>query len=172
MNGHNRIGDEFLQRRVAKGQQSTFSGITIQPMCGLQLLTRDTVVSPQGRIKARTMDPLSLAASAITIAALATDTCRAFAGLRALCRTLSGRLHALSNDVTDINVVLIHVATVFQERASAVEDEQQHTTSHLLELADRNWNFCARLSENWWQLATVPNSQYSRPTLGARNSQN
>lgn len=82
------------------------------------------------------MDPLSIAASAITVAALATTTCQAFAELRALCKTLPGRLHALSNEVTDINVVLIHVATVFKERASAVDDEQQHTISHLLERAD------------------------------------
>ena len=83
------------------------------------------------------MDPLSITASAITIAALATKTCQAFAELRALCRTLPGRLHALSNEVTDINVVLIHVAIVFQKRASAVENEQHHTISHLLKRADK-----------------------------------
>ncbi|KAL8758289.1 MAG: hypothetical protein Q9199_001591 [Rusavskia elegans] len=65
------------------------------------------------------MDPLSIAASAITVAALAESTCRAFVELRELCKTLPGRLHVLSNEVTDINVVLIQVAKVFEERASS-----------------------------------------------------
>ncbi|KAI4254937.1 MAG: hypothetical protein L6R42_006985 [Xanthoria sp. 1 TBL-2021] len=67
------------------------------------------------------MDPLSIAASAITVAALAESTCRAFVELRELCKTLPGRLHALSNEVTDINVVLIQVAKVFEERASSID---------------------------------------------------
>lgn len=71
------------------------------------------------------MDPLSIAASAITVAALAESTCRAFVELRELCKTLPGRLHALSNEVIDINVVLIQVAKVFEERASSI-DARQH----------------------------------------------
>ena len=82
------------------------------------------------------MDPLSISASAITVAALATSTCQAFVELRALCKSLPGRLHALSNEVTDINVVLIHVATVFKERAGAIESEQQQTIPSLLVRAE------------------------------------
>ena len=82
------------------------------------------------------MDPLSISASAITIAALATSICHTFVELRALCKTLPGRLHALSNEVTDINVVLIQVATVFKERASAIENDQQQTIPPLLVRAE------------------------------------
>lgn len=82
------------------------------------------------------MDPLSIAASAITVAALATSTCQAFTELRALCKALPGRLHALSNEVTDINVVLLHVATVFKERGRSVDYQQQQTITHLLVRAE------------------------------------
>ena len=71
------------------------------------------------------MDPLSLTASAITVAALAASTCRAFAELRSLCKSLPGRLHALSNEVADIEVVLVQVATVFGERACSIPEKQQ-----------------------------------------------
>lgn len=69
----------------------------------------------------RRTDPLSIAASAITVAALAEKTCRAFVELRELCQTLPGRLHALSNEVTDIHVVLVQVVRVFEERASSID---------------------------------------------------
>jgi len=82
------------------------------------------------------MDPLSITASAITVAALANSTCRAFKELRALCKTLPGRLHALSNEATDIKVVLTQVADVFKERASFVGSEQQQTILQLLERAE------------------------------------
>ncbi|KAL9022524.1 MAG: hypothetical protein Q9185_000234 [Variospora sp. 1 TL-2023] len=74
------------------------------------------------------MDPLYIAASAITVAALAEATCRAFVELRELCKTLPGRLHAISNEVTDIKVVLIQVAKVFKERASPIDAHQQSNT--------------------------------------------
>ncbi|KAL9023988.1 MAG: hypothetical protein Q9196_006841, partial [Gyalolechia fulgens] len=38
------------------------------------------------------------------------------------------RLHAISNEVTDINVVLIQVAKVFKERASSIDAHQQSNT--------------------------------------------
>lgn len=78
------------------------------------------------------MDPLSIAASAITVATLAASTCRAFAELRSLCKTLPGRLHALNNEVADIEVVLIQVATVFQERACSIPDNKQEVILRLL----------------------------------------
>ena len=76
------------------------------------------------------MDPLSITASAITVAALAEATCRAFVELRELCKSLPGRLHAISNEVTDLNVVLVQVAKVFKERASSVDADQQHQTNN------------------------------------------
>ena len=82
------------------------------------------------------MDPLSISASAITVAALAASICQSFIELRALCKTLPGRLHALSNEVTDINVVLVHVATVFKERVSALDNEPQQTIPPLLVRAE------------------------------------
>ncbi len=82
------------------------------------------------------MDPPSIAASAITVAALAASTCQAFAELRAVCKILPGRLHALSNEVTDINVVLVHVDTVFKERARSVDNQPQQTITHLLVRAE------------------------------------
>ena len=87
------------------------------------------------------MDPLSITASAITVATLAASTCRAFADLRSLCKSLPGRLHALNNEVADIEVVLIQVATVFNERAHSIPANQQHAIPRLLEQAK------AKLSE-------------------------
>ncbi|KAI9780713.1 MAG: hypothetical protein M1816_002762 [Peltula sp. TS41687] len=71
------------------------------------------------------MDPISITASAVTVATLAANTCRAFAELRAVYRSLPGRLHALNNEVADIEVVLYRVATVLHERhcSSPLESE-------------------------------------------------
>ncbi|KAL8734803.1 MAG: hypothetical protein Q9181_003027 [Wetmoreana brouardii] len=62
------------------------------------------------------MDPLSIIASVVAVAGLAASTGRAFTDLRSLCKSLPGRLHALSNEVTDFEVVLNQVARVFRER--------------------------------------------------------
>ncbi|KAL8834483.1 MAG: hypothetical protein Q9170_003718 [Blastenia crenularia] len=62
------------------------------------------------------MDPLSITASVIAVAGLAASTGRAFQDLRSLCKTLPGRLHALSNEVADIELVLYQVASVFEQR--------------------------------------------------------
>lgn len=63
------------------------------------------------------MDPLSIGASVITVAALAAKTGSAFHHLRSACKTLPGRLHALSNEVTNIELVLRQVAAVVEKRA-------------------------------------------------------
>lgn len=81
------------------------------------------------------MDPLSIAASAVTVAALAAHTCQAFADLRSLCKSLPGRLHALNNEVTDIELILNQVATVFNERASSISDTQLQAIPRLLDQA-------------------------------------
>lgn len=64
------------------------------------------------------MDPLSLAASIIAVAGLAAKTARVFNDLRITCKTLPGRLHALSNEVSDFEMVLRQVARIVDERAS------------------------------------------------------
>jgi len=97
---------------------------------GVELSFRVEVLRPNNLLLARqltdpvfrrfvesTMDPLSLTASIITVASLAASTCRAFHDLRTACKTLPGRLHALSNEVTDLELVLHQVASLVQERA-------------------------------------------------------
>lgn len=64
------------------------------------------------------MDPLSVTAGVIAVAGLAASTGRAFQELRSLCKTLPGKLHALSNEVVDIESVLRQVAAVFEERGN------------------------------------------------------
>lgn len=63
------------------------------------------------------MDPLSITSGIITIASLAGVVGRAFSELRTECKTLPGRLHALSNEVADIELVLYQVASVVEQRA-------------------------------------------------------
>lgn len=62
------------------------------------------------------MDPISFTASLIAVATLATQCARAFSALRAASKNLPGRLHALNNEVTDINAVLTDVAALVRER--------------------------------------------------------
>ena len=81
------------------------------------------------------MDPLSIAASAVTVAALAASTCRAFSELRSLCRSLPGRLHALNNEVADTEIVLAQLATVFSKRTSLIEEAEHQLTLDLLSQA-------------------------------------
>ena len=81
------------------------------------------------------MDPLSIAASAITVAALATSTCRTFSELRSLCRTLPGHLHALNSEVVDTEIVLAQLAAVFSKRTSLVKVEEQRVALELLNQA-------------------------------------
>ena len=82
------------------------------------------------------MDPLSITASVIGIVAAAASTGRAFEELRRLCKTLPGRLHALSNEVSDIELVLRQVASVVEKRTGdpAVK-EQEQCIRHLLDQA-------------------------------------
>ena len=81
------------------------------------------------------MDPLSIAASAITVAALAASTCLTFSELRSLCKSLPGRLHALNNEVADTEIVLAELAAVFRKRTSLIEEAEQQVTLGLLSKA-------------------------------------
>ena len=80
------------------------------------------------------MDPLSITASIIGIVAAAASTARAFEELRLLCKTLPGRLHALSNEVSDLELVLRQVASVVEKRTGdpAIKEQEPHIR-HLLD---------------------------------------
>lgn len=80
------------------------------------------------------MDPLSIAAGAIAVATLAAQICSAFADLRSLCRSLPGRLHALNNEVADLELVLFQLVSLIEERACLPESKQS-TIPHLLKQA-------------------------------------
>ena len=82
------------------------------------------------------MDPLSITASIVGIVAAAASTGRAFEELRRLCKALPGRLHALSNEVSDIELVLHQVASVLEKRTGdpILEEQEQHIR-HLLNQA-------------------------------------
>ena len=71
------------------------------------------------------MDPPSISASIIAVGTRATQCAKAFAALRAACKNLPGRLHAINNEVADISAVLADVAALMSERGrlSALEDE-------------------------------------------------
>lgn len=81
------------------------------------------------------MDPLSIAASAVTVAALAASACRTFSELRSFCRSLPDRLHALNKEVADTEIVLDQLATVFSKRTSLIEEAEQQVTLELLSQA-------------------------------------
>ena len=79
------------------------------------------------------MDPLSLAASVITVATVATQTGNVFLKLRGLHKAIPGRLHALNNEVVDIELVLHQVAVVVREREGLpAREREQGDLEHLL----------------------------------------
>lgn len=81
------------------------------------------------------MDPLSLTASVVAVATVAAQTCSAFARLRSLCKTLPGRLHALHNEVTDIEVVCYQVAAVIdQHLPPSTRSGTVDTNTHIRQL--------------------------------------
>ncbi len=79
------------------------------------------------------MDPLSLAASVITVATVATQPWNAFLKLRGLHKAIPGRLHALNNEVVDIELVLHQVAVVIRKREGLhAREREQGDLEHLL----------------------------------------
>lgn len=54
--------------------------------------------------------------------------------LRSLCKRLPGRLHAVNNEGADLELVLLQVALLIEERA-VLPDSQNSTTPHLLRQA-------------------------------------
>ena len=81
------------------------------------------------------MDPLSIAASAVTVAALAASTCRTISELCSFCKSLPDRFDALNNEVADTEIVLAQLATVFSKRTSLVEEAEQQVILELLSQA-------------------------------------
>lgn len=82
------------------------------------------------------MDPLSLTASISAIATIAAQTCKGFQKLRALHKVVPGRLHALNNEVVDIEIVLYEVAAVVRDRKSLPSSQrEQEDIKHLVERA-------------------------------------
>ena len=82
------------------------------------------------------MDPLSISASIIAVISLAATTGNCFVDLRSTCKTLPGRLHALSNEVSDLELVLCQVAAIVEKRAQdPILRDQQENIPHLLKQA-------------------------------------
>lgn len=82
------------------------------------------LVAPSPDTPALTMDPLSLTASIITVAAVAAKTCAAFKALRDICNVLPGRLDALNNEVVDFEAVCRQIVDTLDRRQSAKLDAQ------------------------------------------------
>lgn len=69
------------------------------------------------------MDPLSLSASIIAITTLASQTCSALSELRSVFQSLPGRLHAVNNEVADLNFVLFQVSSLIEDRSCLPESK-------------------------------------------------
>jgi hypothetical protein len=82
------------------------------------------------------MDPLSISASVIAIATLAARTCSALSDLRELCQSLPGRLHAVNNEVADLNLVLLELSSLIDGRACLPESELS-AVPHILQQANK-----------------------------------
>jgi hypothetical protein len=110
------------------------------------------------------MDPLSLAASVITLASLAASTCSAISELRSLCKGLPGRLHAVNNEVADLELVLTQVATLLKERATLLGSPQSvEAIPHLLIRARNKLNELRAIVDR----LTTTSANSKIPLLGA-----
>ncbi|UKZ94415.1 uncharacterized protein TrAFT101_009287 [Trichoderma asperellum] len=85
------------------------------------------------------MDPLPLSASTIGIVTFASQICKSIALLRALCKSLPGRIHALSNEVADFELVLLQLASLVEGRESLPESKYS-AVPHLLKQARAKLN--------------------------------
>jgi hypothetical protein len=81
------------------------------------------------------MEPFSVAASVITIATLANSVRSAVSDLQSLCRKFPGRLHALNNEVADLEIILRDIALLVEKRA-VLPESNQSTIPHLLNRAN------------------------------------
>lgn len=110
------------------------------------------------------MEPVSFVASVFTIATLAATTCSAISDLRSLCKGLPGRLHAISNEVADLELVLTQVATLLKERDALLGSQQSvRAISHLLEQVKNKLNELLAIVER----LAVASTGIKIPLLGA-----
>ena len=116
------------------------------------------------------MDPLSITASIIAIVGAAASTARAFQELRRLCHTLPGRLHALSNEVSDLELVLRQVATVVEKRIGdpALNDQEQHIR-HLLGEAGSKLSELRTIVEAFTHVAKTTKIRFSQAYAWRKN---
>lgn len=113
------------------------------------------------------MDPLSIVAGAIAVATLAAQTANAFAVLSAMCNALPGRMHALKNEVADIELVLNQVAKVFKERAaSPIAETDQVNIPQLLKQARNKLTQLKSLVEHLTKVINKANMKFT-PFVGA-----
>jgi hypothetical protein len=110
---------------------------------------RSRIVETLGKARAVPfpMDPLSITAAIIAIAQAAASTSRAFRVLRQLCKSLPARLHALGNEVADLEIVLHQLASVVDRRFRASTLAPHHATiSHLLDAAGQKCTEITRIA--------------------------
>src|ERR1700684_4606827 len=84
------------------------------------------------------MDPLSITVSVLSLAVAAQTTCESLGKLRSIFKTLPGRLHALNNEVADLEIVVNELPTLFKTlpgRLHALSNEVADLESVLNELA-------------------------------------
>ncbi|KAI1176158.1 ankyrin repeat-containing domain protein [Nemania sp. FL0916] len=77
------------------------------------------------------MDPLSVGASLVAILTLAKQVTETISDLRSECKALPGRLHAVQNEVADLELVLFQLAELIKERACLPESKDS-ALPHLL----------------------------------------
>ena len=111
------------------------------------------------------MDPLSITAAIVGIGAVATSTSRAFKDLRNLCKTLPGRLHALSNEVSDLELVLFQVGSLIEKRAADPAIRKQE--AYIRELLDEAGSKLRELKDIVEALTAVERTSKA-PILQAR----
>ena len=116
------------------------------------------------------MDPLSITASVLAILSAATSTARAFEDLRRLCKTLPGRLHALSNEVSDIELVLHQVASVLEQRNGdpALNEQEQHIR-HLLDRAGSKLRELRTIVETFTHFASTTKTNFFQAYAWRKN---
>ncbi|EEP77276.1 predicted protein [Uncinocarpus reesii 1704] len=81
------------------------------------------------------MDPLSIAASIGGLTTLVLQISSSLSRLRSLCKSLPGRLHAVNNEVSDLEVVLHQVALLVKDRAHFLPQKQLAAIPQLLKQA-------------------------------------
>lgn len=80
------------------------------------------------------MDPLSITTAIIAVATLAKEITSTFTELRSFGEKLPGRLHALNNEIVDLETVVAEFASHSEKRAT-LPDSDQVSVVRLLERA-------------------------------------